>query len=107
MGAAQSSEDNPVGEDRAMLLDDEPGSGKASGTAVRCGRDSKAWYDFWCMLATVVSSFSAWIVNKTWWDVVLNILKWSEMYEHYYLNALVLTVLAEVTRRTLTDSKKE
>ena len=106
-GVAHSSEDNPVGEDRAMLLDDDTSGGKASGTAVRCGRDSKAWYDFWCMLATVVSSFSAWIVNKTWWDVVLNILKWMEVYEHYYVNALVLTVLAEVTRRTLTDSKKE
>ena len=72
-----------------------------SGTAERIGRDS---YDFWCTLATLVSSFSAWIVNKTWWDVVLNILKWMEVYEHYYVVLNLLPVL-NLLFWTLTQGK--
>jgi hypothetical protein len=56
----------------------------------------QSWYEYLSILTMQGRSFCAWIVNKTWWDVTYDILKYTNVADNYYTIAFLLTGAAAV-----------
>ena len=96
----ERSEQNPV-----MM----GGAGGADGAGGASVGETQLWllqtrYDYRAMLTQQKRSFCQWIVNKTWWDVTYNTMKYLDWLGHYYLMAFVFTGIAAVTPLILYDS---
>ena len=61
-------------------------------------------YDYLSMLTEQGRSFCSWIVNKTWWDVTLNVLKYLQVDHAYYSVAIFFTFVATAVPLCLYDS---
>ena len=61
-------------------------------------------YDYLSMLSEQGRSFCGWIVNKTWWDVTLNVLKFLQVDHAYYSVAIFFTFVATAVPLCLYDT---